>query len=264
MIICLDIGNAHIYGGVFYDNEIHLRFRYPANVPCTSDVFALFLIDLLEINQLSAKKVSAFAISSVVPELTYSIIAACKKYFSIDPFLLSTMAHTGLQFDIENPLELGANRIANAIAATHHFPNRNIMIVSFNTATSICAISKENHYLGGAILPGVKLSMKALSTHAAKLLDIELITPTSALGKTTIGNIQSGLFYGQLGGVKEIMQRLETTLFNDHPPLLIATGDYAQLFEEEKYFSVIVPELVLHGLRLAYKKNKHRELANAS
>jgi len=255
MIICLDIGNTHIYGGLFDGDKIKLRFRYPSTMSCTSDTFGLFLIDVLEKNSLAPLSVNAISICSVVPELNYSVTAACKKYFSVNPLMLKAGVKTGLKLNTKNPLEIGADRIANSIAAIHHFPKRNIILVDFGTATTVCTISNEGSYLGGAILPGFKLSMKALSTHAAKLLDVDIITPETALGKTTASNIQSGLFYGQFGGVKEIIRRITESVFQKNPPLLIATGGYAHLFESEKYFATIIPDLVLHGLKIAWEKN---------
>jgi type III pantothenate kinase len=255
MIICLDIGNTHIYGGAFVDDVIKLRFRYPSKSPCTSDIFGLFLIDVIEKNQLDPSSINAISIGSVVPELNYSIIAACKKYFSITPLILQAGVKTGLKISNKNPLELGADRIANAIAATHHFPKKNIIVVDFGTATTICAISNEKTYLGGAIFAGFKLSMKSLSTDVAKLLDVDIVKPESPLGKTTATNIQSGLFFGQLGAVKEMVTRITESTFQNIPPLLIATGGYAHLFESENYFSAIIPDLVLHGLRIAWEKN---------
>ena len=255
MLICLDIGNTHIYGGVFIDQNIKLHFRYPTTSLCTSDTFGLFLHDVLDKNGLDSKIISAIAISSVVPTLDYSIIAACKKYFSIIPLQLKPGVKTGLKLDVKHPLELGADRIANAVAAVHHFPNRHLITVDFGTATTICAISKDNTYLGGAILPGFKLSMKALSNNASNLLDVNISVPESALGKTTTTNLQSGLYYGQLGGVKEIIHKITQSQFKQEPPLLISTGGYAYLFEKENFFTVNIPDLVLHGLRLIWEKN---------
>ena len=255
MLICLDIGNTHIYSGVFEEEEIRLHFRYPATTPCTSDSFGVFLVDVLEKNKIDPTMIDAIAICSVVPAMNYTITAACKKYFSIDPFILQPGVKTGLRLAVKNPPELGADRIANAIAAINLYPNKDVMIIDFGTATTICAVSNKSGYLGGAILPGFKLSMQALSSRAAKLSDVDIIRPATALGKTTAHNLQSGLYYGQLGALKEIITRITTESFPSSQPLLIATGGYAHLFEPENYFSVVIPDLVLHGLRFAYTKN---------
>jgi type III pantothenate kinase len=256
MIICLDIGNTHIYGGVFINSDIKLRFRYPSSTHCTSDVFGLFLKDVLEKNQVDLNKLKGIVISSVVPALDYSVVAACKKYFSITPLELKPGIKTGLKLQIKNPLELGADRIANTIAAIHHFPKRNLFVVDFGTATTVCAISKEKAYIGGAILPGFKLSMAALSQNAAKLSAVDILLPDDLLGKTTEAQLQLGLYYGQLGAIKEITKKITLDAFQDEEPLLISTGGYAQLYENENYFAVNIPDLVLHGLRLVWEKNK--------
>jgi type III pantothenate kinase len=255
MIICLDIGNTHIYGGVFKKGDVVLRFRYPSTSPSTSDIFGLFLRDVLDKNGLDFKQVQSIAIASVVPILDYSIVAACKKYFSVTPLELKPGVKTGLRLDIKNPVELGADRIANSVAAIDRFPHKNIIIVDFGTATTVCAIAKEKVYVGGAILPGFKVSIEALSQKAAKLLGVDIIAPESALGKSTETQLQSGLFYGQLGAIKEIVHKISKIAFPADPPILISTGGYAHLFEKEGLFSDNLPDLVLEGLRLILEKN---------
>lgn len=256
MILCLDIGNTHIFSGLFVDGEIKLRFRYPSKYPCTSDMLGLFLKNVLQENGFNPAEIKAICLSSVVPSLDYSVTAACAKYFSIAPLELKPGVKTGLKLEIKNPLALGADRIANAVAALHYFPNKNIIVIDFGTATTLCAISKQRIYLGGAILPGFKISMEALFQNTAKLSSVEIIKPESALGKTTETNIQSGLYYGQLGAVKEIIHHYKTQVFNNEEVVVLATGGYAQLFENENLFSLNVPDLILHGLRLIWEKNK--------
>ena len=256
MIVCLDIGNTHIYGGVFVGEEIKLRFRFPSTSACTSDTFGIFLKDVLEKNALDSSSINAFSLCSVVPALDYSIISACKKYFSLTPLELKPGVKTGIKIDIKNPLELGADRVANSVAATDYFPDKNIIIVDFGTATTLCTLSANTAYLGGAILPGIKLSMESLSKNAAKLSDVDIAVPSSALGKTTSLQLQSGLVYGQLGAIKEISRRINKQVFQSDPALLVSTGGYAHLFENEDFFTHNVPDLVLHGLRLIWQKNQ--------
>lgn len=256
MILCLDIGNTHIFGGLFVKADIHLRFRYPSTAASTSDTFGIFLQAFLERHQIHYEQIKAIAISSVVPSLDYTITAACKKYFSIDPIELKPGIKTGIKLAIKNPLELGADRVANAVAATHQFPNKHIVIIDFGTATTICVVSKEKTYLGGAILAGLKLSLDGLSEKAAKLFNVEIIYPKTALGKTTSAQLQTGLIYGQLGAIKEIVHRMSHEAFNTEKPILIATGGYAHLFEQAHYFDVIMPELVLHGLKQIAENNQ--------
>lgn len=255
MILCLDIGNTHIYGGVFSSDELKLRFRYTAVHACTSDQFGLFLRSVLTENGVDPSQIENIALSSVVPSLDYSINAACIKYFSITPLELKPGVKTGIKLNVKNPLELGADRIANGIAATHYFPNKNIIIVDFGTATTLCAVSKESAYLGGVIMPGLKLSMSSLCDNTAKLTTVDIIKPRYALGRSTAENIQSGLYYGQLGAVKEAIRHIRNDVFQQSEPVVIATGGYAHLFERENIFSVRQPDLVLHGLRLLLTKN---------
>lgn len=256
MILCLDVGNTHIFSGLFVGNEIKLRFRYPSQYHCTSDMLGLFLKNALHENGFDPSVVKAICLSSVVPSLDYSVVSACVKYFSMTPLEVKPGVKTGLKLDIKNPLELGADRIVNAVAALHHFPKKNIIVIDFGTATTICAISKQRVYLGGAILPGFKISMESLFQNTAKLSSVEIVKSENALGKTTITNIQSGLYYGQLGAAKEIVHRYKTQVFNNEEVVILATGGYAYLLENENLFAMNVPDLILHGLYLIWEKNQ--------
>src|SRR3989338_10384727 len=161
MILCLDVGNSHIFGGVFEKSSLKLQFRHDSNQQSTSDQLGVFLRAVLREHHLDPDHVKQIAISSVVPALDYSLRAACLKYFNIEPFLLKAGVKTGLNIKYRNPQEVGADRIANAIAATQSFPQRNIIIIDFGTATTFCAINASKAYLGGVIMPGVRLSVEA-------------------------------------------------------------------------------------------------------
>lgn len=256
MMLCLDIGNTHIYGGLLDSKEICLRFRFPSAQSCTSDTLGIFLKDVIRENHFDPTSVTAICISSVVPALDYSVVAACKKYFSITPVSIKPGTHTGLMIATDNPSELGADRIANAVAALAQFPGRNLAIFDFGTATTACAISKEAVYVGGAILPGFKLSMSALSSKTALLSDVDILQPKNALGKNTESQLQIGIYYSQLGSTKEILQQWQATVFKDEPAIVIATGGYARLLMQEPIFDVNLPDLVLEGLRLIWQKNQ--------
>ncbi|MED7818352.1 MULTISPECIES: type III pantothenate kinase [unclassified Francisella] len=256
MLVCIDIGNTHIFGGVFIGDDIKYNFRYPSTTACTSDTLGIFLLSFFERKKLDIEDIEAVVLSSVVPHLEYSVNSACKKYLGITPLELKPGIKTGLKLSIKNPLDLGADRVANSVAAVSHFPAKNIIIVDFGTATTICAISDNKAYIGGAILPGISLSMDSLSRKTAKLSDVTISKPDSALGKTTISQIQSGLVYGQLGAIKEIVSRISNESFSKSSPVLIATGGYAHLFESEKYFDLIISDLLLHGLKIIHKMNK--------
>ncbi|TAL62782.1 MAG: type III pantothenate kinase, partial [Legionella sp.] len=197
MILCIDVGNSHIYGGVIEGEEIKLRFRL-SSIMSTSDELGIFLKSVLRENHCSPEAIKQIGICSVVPQLDYSLRSACVKYFGIDPFLLQAGVKTGLNIKYRNPLEVGADRIANAIAATHSFPNQNVIVIDFGTATTFCVINDKKEYLGGAILPGVRLSVEALSKNTAKLPSVEIVKVENTVGRSTTESIQSGIFYGAL------------------------------------------------------------------
>jgi len=255
MILCLDVGNSHIFGGAFDQDNLRLRFRYPSNKVSTSDQIGIFLKSVFRENNLTSSTVKHIAICSVVPSLDYSLRAACLKYLNIEPFILKSGVKTGLKILAKNTHEVGADRIANAIAASNQFTNKNIIIVDFGTATTFCAVSAERDYLGGPIMPGIRISMEALHNLAALLSPVNILKPKQCLGQTTVSNIQSGLYYGQLGAVREILEKLTQEAFHGEPPVLVGTGGFSHLFESEKIFTAIIPDLVLQGLRLALLNN---------
>lgn len=255
MILCLDVGNTQVYGGIFADGKIVLRFRYDSKSAYSSDQHGIFLKSILRENHIEPSKVKHIAICSVVPNIDYSLRAACIKYFSIPPFFLQAGAKTGLKINYQNPIELGADRLANAIAAVAIYPNKNLIIVDFGTATTICAISANNEYLGGVILAGIQLSMHALQSNTAKLFPVEIVEPKSVIGHTTTESIQSGLYYSQLATVKEVTNHICENEFASQAPVIIGTGGFASLFERQNIFSIILPDLVLHGLNIALNIN---------
>jgi type III pantothenate kinase len=254
MILCIDVGNSHIYGGVFDGDEIKLRFRHTSQVS-TSDELGIFLKSVLRENGCSPEAITKIAICSVVPQLDYSLRSACVKYFSIEPFLLQAGVKTGLNIKYRNPIEVGADRIANAIAATHSYPNQNVMVIDFGTATTICVINAQKAYFGGAILPGVRLSADALSKNTAKLPAVEIIKIDNVVGRSTIESIQSGVYYGVLGACRELIQRMNQEAFGANKALVLATGGFASLFEKQDLYDHLVPDLVLQGIRLAALMN---------
>jgi type III pantothenate kinase len=148
-------------------------------------------------------------------------------------------------------LEVGADKIANAIGALSRFPGRNLVIVDFGTATTLCAVTKDRDYLGGIITPGITLSMAALESRTARLPAVEIVRPASILGRSMVESIQSGLYYGTLASVRFLAASLTKEHFGDEPPLTVGTGGVGRLFEDEGLFDEFVPELPLLGLRLA-------------
>ena len=160
---------------------------------------------------------------------------------------------TDLKIEYKNPHEVGADRISSAIAAIHKYPDKDIIVIDLGTATTFDAITAEKAYLGGAIIPGLYISMKALYENTAKLSPVNILRPEQVIGQTTAANIQAGLFYSHLGAAREIIQRVTTTVFHGRKPIIIGTGGFAHLFENENIFTTIIPELVLHGLNIVAK-----------
>lgn len=248
MLLCLDVGNTHILGGIFKNNSLVHRFRYATHLIGTADQFGLFLLNMMRVHDIEPSLISSVAIASVVPSCDYTIKHAISLYFNAEIFLLQAGVKTGLNIKYKNPNEVGADRIANAIGAIQAFPNKNIVIVDMGTATTICAISKTHDYLGGTILPGMRLGMEALKSNTAKLMEVDIVIPTSYMGRTTRESIQAGLYYGQLGALREIISGFKKDIFQNENITIIGTGGFSQVYKNESLFDVILPDLVLQGL----------------
>lgn len=255
MILCLNTGNTNIFGGVFQNDNIILRFRHATSADYTSDQLGIFLKSILFENGIDPNKIEKIAICSVVPSTDYSMRSACIKYFKIDPFILQYGVKTNLQIKCEPPHEIGADRLANAIAAVNLYPNENIIIVSFGTATTFCAITRNKEYLGGAIMPGMRIAMESLQNNTAKLSAVEIAKPNFGIGRTTIDNIQSGLYYAQLGTIRELTKLFINEAFGDKCPIVIGTGGFAHLFQDSGTLHITDPDLILHGINFALKLN---------
>ncbi|MFC3907863.1 type III pantothenate kinase [Legionella dresdenensis] len=255
MMLCIDVGNSHIYGGVFTDDEIRLRFRHTSKAS-TSDELGIFLKTVLRENNCDPELINEIAICSVVPQMDYSLRSACVKYFNVEPFFLQAGVKTGLNIKYRNPIEVGADRIANAIAATQAFPAQNIIVIDYGTATTFCVIDARKAYLGGAILPGVRLSVDALSNNTAKLSAVEIIRSEQAIGRSTSESIQSGVFFGAVGACKELIANIKAEAFPEQDCLVLATGGFASLFEKSDIYHILMPDLVLQGVRQAAIMNR--------
>ena len=248
MKLCLDVGNSHIYGGVYDSGRALLTFRRGTKAGSSSDEYGLFFRSVIRENGIDPNQVSEIALCSVVPEAIYAISAACQKYFDIRPFILQAGVKTGLKIQYRNPLEVGADRIANAIAGVELFPGQNLIILDLGTATTLCAIGKDRSYRGGVILPGLKMSMQALESGTSKLGSVEIVRKETCLGRTTASSIQSGLYFGHFGALREIMHRIQLEEFEGVRPKVIATGGFATLFGGTGLFDQIIQDLVLRGL----------------
>ena len=255
MILSLDVGNTQIYGGVFEGEKMLIAFRKNSKSGSSSDEVGIFLRTVIKENGLDPKKIQKIVLCSVVPDVIYSLKGACQKYFGINPFILQAGVKTGLKIKYRNPLEVGADRIANAVAATQMHPQKNLVIVDLGTATTFCAITADRDYLGGSIIAGLKLSMESLEAKTAKLPSVEIVSRTEALGLSTVESLQSGLYYGHLGAMREIINKISQECFKGEKPFVIGTGGFSSLFEKEKIFDQIAPDLVLKGNLIAFERN---------
>jgi type III pantothenate kinase len=253
MLLCLDVGNTHILGGIFDNDKLITRFRYATHLIGTADQFGIFLINILQVNKIPKENIKAVAICSVVPSCDYTIKHTFSMYFKAKYFILKPGVKTGLNIKVKHPNEVGADRIANAIGAINALPNKNLLIIDMGTATTVCVINTKHDYLGGAILPGLRLGMESLKTSTAKLTEVNIETPLSTLGRNTRESIQIGLYYGQLGALKEIIDGLKQEVFEGAPFTVIGTGGFSQLYKDKSLFDIIFPDLVLQGLAKAYE-----------
>lgn len=255
MILTLDFGNSQMFGGVFQDGELTVRFRKPSRPSPSSDELGLFLRAVLRENGRDPAAISQIALCSVVPDAIYALRSCCRKYFGIDPLILQAGTKTGLKIRYRNPLEVGADRIANAIAATSLYPDRHLVIVDLGTATTFDVVGAGRNYLGGIILPGLRTSVEALESKTARLPTVEIVRATELVGRSTIECIQSGVFFGNLAVIRQLTRDIREQTFHGEPVIVIGTGGFSLLFEREQVFDVLLPDLVLLGLVRALALN---------
>ena len=255
MILVLDVGNSQIYCGVFENERLTIQFRRTSTVRSSSDELGVFLRGALRENGVDPDAIKQVVACSVVPDLNYSLRACCQKYFSIEPMIMRPGIKTGLKIKYKDPKEVGADRIADAIGALKLFPNRNLIVVDFGTATTVCAITREQEFLGGNIMPGIRLAMEALESKTAQLPSVEIKPTKTSIGRSTIESIQSGLYWSNVGMVKELVKRITREAFEGDPPIVIGTGGFAHLFDQDDLFDEVVPDLILTGLLEVLKIN---------
>lgn len=256
MLLCLDVGNTQIHGGVFASDTLRLQFRKTTQPLGSSDELGVFFAAVLRENNLDPSLITRVAICSVVPAALYPMRGASLKYFRCEPFVLQAGVKTGLKIRYRNPQEVGADRVACAIAAAQLHPASDVLVVDCGTATTVEAITAAGDYLGGAIMPGVSVAAEALASRTAKLPRVEIVRPESALGRTSVESIQSGLYHGQVGAIKNLLAAISAEAFGGNRPRVLGTGGFARMFEAEGLFDEVVPELVLFGLKHAEQLNR--------
>lgn len=258
MILVLDAGNTNIVLGVYENDELIADWRLSTDSKRTADEYGVQVIQLFLQSKIDPSDVEGVIISSVVPNIMYSIEHMIKKYFKIEPLIVGPGIKTGINIKYDNPKEVGADRIVNAVAAIEEF-GKPLIIIDFGTATTFCAVSKNGDYFGGTICPGIKISSDALFEKAAKLPRVELIKPANVICKNTVNSMQSGIVYGYIGQIEYIVKKMkeEMVVMGQFDPLVIATGGMSKLIgEDSKIIDVIDPYLTLKGLKIVYEKNK--------
>jgi type III pantothenate kinase len=251
MLLCLDVGNTQIFAGVFGRGSLKTTFRRTSAIRASSDEYGTFFRAVLREGNIDPDGIQMAAVCSVVPDVVHSLRNCFRKYFRFEPFVLGPGAKTGLKIRYRNPLEVGADKIANAIGAVERYPGRNLLIVDFGTATTLCAVTKDREYLGGVITPGMHTSMTALESNTARLPAVEIVRPPAVLGRSTVESIQSGLYHGTLATVQRLAALVTDECFPGDRPIVLGTGGLGRLFEDENLFDAFIPELPLLGLRRA-------------
>lgn len=254
MILALDVGNTQIYGGVFDGEKIKVSFRKTSKGAVTSDELGIFLKQALRENDISPESIKKIGISSVVPEFTHSLNNCCKKYFNMEPFFISAETQPELHIKGRPATGLGADRVANAVAAMRLYPKTNLIVIDFGTANTYCAISARKEYKGGAIQVGLATGVAALADNAAQLSMVGILKPAGAAGLTTATQMQSGVYYSNLGAIKEIAARFKKECFPGEKAKVILTGGLGRLFEKESVIDAYEPDLVLRGIKIALEK----------
>jgi len=253
VLLVIDVGNSNTVIGLYEGDVLVHHFRVSTRRQATADEYGVQMVALLRHTGVDPERVKGSIVSSVVPQLNRELSAACERYFGEPPLLVGPGVKTGMPILIDNPAEVGADRIVNSVAAWHR-KRRPVIVVDFGTATNFDCVSSNGEYLGGAIAPGVDISIDALFARAAKLPRIELKRPPHAVGKNTVGALQSGLFFGYVGLVDELVGRMKKEVAGD--AIVIATGGLAHLFAEAcKSIDEVDDDLTLDGLRLLYEMN---------
>jgi type III pantothenate kinase len=265
MLLAIDVGNTNTVLGLYNleSPELVADWRITTHKNQTSDEYGVLFMSLFAMRQIDVSKISAIVVSSVVPPLDTTIRRLCERYFGLRPMFVEPGIKTGMPLLVDNPAELGADRIVNGVAAFARYGGP-IIVVDFGTATTFDVISARGEYIGGVIAPGLGISADALFSRAAKLARVDIKRPARTIGTNTIAHLQSGLFYGYIGLVDGILERMLAEIQTSQPdgsvatPKVIGTGGLAHmLHEDSKYITAIDDMLTLDGLRLLYERNRN-------
>jgi type III pantothenate kinase len=260
MLLTLDVGNSNTVLGLYRLNsdELVTSWRISTLRAQTIDEYGVLLLNLFSMRKIEATDVSSIIISSVVPPLDSTLRQVCERYFNLKAMFVEPGIKTGMPILVDNPAELGADRLVNGVAAFARYGGPCI-VVDFGTATTFDVISAKGEYIGGVIAPGLAISAEALFARAAKLSRVDVKKPAKVVGTNTVAHMQSGLYYGYIGLVDGILERIlnETRQPETPAPKIIATGGLARLIvEDSRFIDTIDDMLTLDGLRLIYERNR--------
>jgi type III pantothenate kinase len=257
MLLAIDIGNTNIKIGIFDGDELKATWNIATGIHRTADEYGGVLLSLMERKKVSPSKITGIALCSVVPPLLPAFVELCRKYLDSEPLVVEAGVKTGMRIRLDNPREVGSDRVVDAVAAQHLY-GKPLIIVDLGTATTFSVVSQEGDYLGGAIAPGVVIATEALYTRTAALPRIRLSRPEQAIGSNTVAAMQSGIIFGHVGLIEGMIRRIEQELGSKAK--VIATGGQAYfLAQEMPVIQIVNPDLTLIGLRLIYEMNKEQQ-----
>lgn len=255
MVLCLDVGNTNMKFGLYEGDKLLHSWRMHSDVLKTADDYGINVTSFFNRVQLDMAVIDGIIISSVVPAINYTLEHMCRLYFDQVPLFVGPGIKTGLNIKYDDPKELGADRIVNAVSAFHTYGGP-LIVIDVGTALTMGAVSGQGAFLGGSIFPGLRISMRALASDTARLPHVELVKPEQVINRTTKSCIQSGLVYGYAGMVDYMIERMRGEMKEDGLSV-VATGGLVNLIAEECRENIIVdPLLTLNGLKLLYDKNK--------